>query len=242
MEALLVTGGDAPPPERLAPRLGDFGLVCAADSGLDVLVDWGVEPDMIVGDMDSVSDPALVARFPRAKLLIEPRDKDFTDTELGLYALAEGGADRIVLAGGGGGRLDHLLAIRALFERAPERAWRAASGIYARQRPRPAEWHTAREVVYLVAEGTRLEVKAEPGSIVSVFPLAQGAQGMESEGLKWALRGLSWGPGDCGVSNLAPGGGFRVWAGKGDLLVALALSRPLPPGSGPGLGPGESRR
>jgi thiamine pyrophosphokinase len=220
MDALLVTGGDAPPRGRLEARFPGFGLVCAADSGLDTLIAWGLAPDIIVGDMDSVSDPALVERFPRARLLLEPRDKDETDTELGLAALAAGGADRIVLAGGGGGRLDHLLAIRAIFER---------RGSSASARRRPCEWHTAREALYLVEEGRSLELGAEPGSTVSVFPLAAGASGMSSSGLKWPLSGLAWGPGDCGVSNVAELGPFSVAAGRGDLLVAV-LADPLESG------------
>jgi len=208
MEALLVTGGKAPPRERLAPRLGSFGLVCAADSGLDTLVAWGVEPDLVVGDMDSVSSPDLVERFPGAELLLARRDKDETDTELGLSALAARGAGRIVLAGGGEGRLDHLLAIRAIFERNDGR-------------PRPAEWHTGSETLYLVEAGNRLELAAAKGATVSVFPLAGGASGMGSEGLEWPLAGLEWGAGDCGVSNVATEGPFRVSAGRGDLLVVL---------------------
>jgi len=224
MESLLVTGGEAPPRARLEARLGSFGMVCAADSGLDTLISWGIEPDIIVGDMDSVSDPALLDRFPRARIVKASRDKDRTDTELGLEALAEAGAGRIVLAGGGGGRLDHLLAIRALFERRPPP-------------PRPDEWHTAKEAAYLVREG---EVRSfgipdsasegaahrifEPGALVSVFPLASGASGMGSSGLRWPLEGLAWGPGDCGVSNEAASESFSVSAGKGDLLVVVSCA------------------
>ncbi len=211
MEALLVTGGKAPPYSRLESRMGGFSLVCAADSGLDTLVAWGISPDIIVGDMDSVSSPALIGRFPEATLIIESQDKDETDTELGLAALAARGADRIVLAGGGGGRLDHLLAIRAIFER------RAAGR-------RPNEWHTAQEVVFLVEEGQVFDHDAAMGSTVSVFPLAEGASGMSSSGLKWPLDGLRWGPGDSGISNVAGEGRFRISAGRGDLLVVLLLN------------------
>jgi thiamine pyrophosphokinase len=212
MEALLVCGGEAPERSRLAHRFASFGLVCAADSGLDTLVAWGLEPDLVVGDMDSLSDPALLERFPRAEILRAARDKDESDTELGLLALASRGADRIVLAGGGGGRLDHLLAIRAIFER--------------QGYPRPSEWHSAREAVFLVREGRSLDYAAAPGSTVSVFPLAPGASGMASEGLKWPLGGLSWAPGDCGLSNVAVAGPFVVKAGKGELLVVIEL-RPV---------------
>jgi thiamine pyrophosphokinase len=206
MEALLVCGGEAPPLSRLEPMLPRFALVCAADSGLDALIAWGLRPDLIVGDMDSVSDPASIAGFPGARIVRAPRDKDLTDTEMGLEALAAAGADRIVLAGGGGGRLDHLLAIRSIFER---------------RKLRPVEWHTAREAVYLVREGERLAIEAGRGALVSVFPLATGSSGMGSSGLRWPLDGLSWGPGDCGVSNEAPDGAFAVSAGSGDLLVVV---------------------
>lgn len=220
MEALLVTGGLAPPRERLASRFSSFALVCAADSGLDTLASWGLEPGLIVGDMDSLADPSLLERFPRAEILRAPRDKDETDTELGLEALAERGADRIVLAGGGGGRLDHLLAIRCLFER-------GGGGLFERgRRPRPAEWQAPGASVFLVEEGESFSAAAMPGSIVSVFPLASGASLMSSEGLKWPLSGLSWGPGDCGVSNVATEGAFSVRAGRGDLLVVLAAADP----------------
>lgn len=212
MEALLVAGGEAPPRERLASRFDSFGLICAADSGLDTLAAWGIAPGLIVGDMDSISDPRLLEAYPAAEILRAPRDKDDTDTELGLRALAERGATRIVLAGGGGGRLDHLLAIRALFER-------GSRG----QRPRPAEWHTANEALYLVENGATLDLEAAPGSTVSVFPLAEGSSGMRSAGLRWPLAGLAWGSGGFGVSNEAPSGCFSVSAGAGDILVVLDL-------------------
>jgi thiamine pyrophosphokinase len=211
VEALLVTGGEAPPLARLEGRRADFGLVCAADSGLDTLVAWDIEPDIIVGDMDSVSSIDLLGRFPGAEVRLSPRDKDETDTELALASLAARGADRIVLAGGGGGRLDHLLAIRSLFER---------GGTLL---PRPVEWHTARDALFLVEEGHTLAIEAERGAIVSVFPLAEGAEGMSSEGLKWPLDGLVWGPRGFGVSNVANEGRFRVRSGRGDLLVVLSF-------------------
>jgi thiamine pyrophosphokinase len=223
MEALLVTGGAAPPRSRLADRFSDFDLICAADSGLDTLVLWGLEPDLVVGDMDSLSDPSLLERFSETEVLRARRDKDETDTELGLEALAARGASRIVLAGGGEGRLDHLLAIRCLFEH-------CGRGLFthrhrrAREMIRPNEWHTAGEAVFLVEEGTSFSTRVEEGSTVSIFPLAAGASGMSSEGLRWPLSGLSWGPRDFGVSNVAPDGAFSLRAGRGDLLVILLLA------------------
>ena len=50
--ALLVTGGDAPSLELIQHRIKDCSFICAADSGLDVLISWGIEPDLVVGDME----------------------------------------------------------------------------------------------------------------------------------------------------------------------------------------------
>jgi thiamine pyrophosphokinase len=210
MRALLAIGGQGPERVALEPLLPGFDFVCAADSGLDLLSRWALAPDLIVGDMDSVSSPALLDSYSGTELLRFPRDKDESDTELGLRLLFERGYRDVVIAGGGGGRIDHLFAIRALFER-PER--------------RPRAWFTDAAAIRLVEAGSRLELASEPGSLVSVFPLAPGAAGMESGGLKWPLSGLSWSAGGFGLSNEALGECFWVRAGRGDLLVVT----PYPP-------------
>jgi thiamine pyrophosphokinase len=203
MDALLAIGGEGPEADLLAPRFSAFGSICAADSGLDLLRAWGLEPDLIVGDMDSLSDLSLLEAYPKAQVLRFPRAKDESDTELALRILRERGASRIVLAGGGEGRLDHLLAIRALFERPFP----------------PSEWHTARESLFHVAEGESLELATRRGEVISVFPLSGGASKMLSRGLAWPLEGLVWDAGGFGLSNESLGETVGIKAGKGDLLV-----------------------
>ena len=201
--ALLVTGGDAPGLDLIRHRIEGCSFICAADSGLDVLISWKVEPDLVVGDMDSISDPAILDRYPGT--IRHPADKDETDTEIGIRELRARGYQRILLIGGGGGRLDHLLAIRSLFDR----PWGQD------------EWLTHRERVVRISEPTSFAVPA--GSTVSVFPLSTGASGMASEGLKWPLDGLSWGPGEFGVSNQAIAPEVTVSPGKNPVLVVLPL-------------------
>jgi thiamine pyrophosphokinase len=204
-KALLVVGGDAPPQRAIVSRLVSFPFVCAADSGLDVAHAWGLAPNLIVGDMDSLARPELLDAYPAAEKVIVSHLKDETDTELGLRLLFEKGFRDVTVAGGGGGRLDHLLAIRALFERDV----------------RPSEWWTALERVVLA--DAPFEASLPAGTVVSVFPLARGARGMKSEGLRWPLAGLVWGPGEFGVSNEAMGGRMRIEPGEGDILIVLPL-------------------
>jgi len=201
--ALLAIGGEAPPFEAVAPLLPGLGCICAADSGLDTLRRWGVEPDLVVGDMDSLEDPSILADYP--EVMVFPRDKDDSDTELGLKELRRRGFHWIAMVGGGGGRLDHLLALRSLFER--------PSG--------PDEWLTPGGRVVRIDEPTRFTVEA--GATVSVFPLSGGAFGMVSRGLKWPLEGLSWNQGGFGLSNVAETGRFELDPGQRPVLVVLPL-------------------
>lgn len=200
-KALLAIGGEAPPYESVAPILGDVRFICAADSGLDTLRAWGLMADLVVGDMDSIADPSILSDYP--EVMVFPRDKDDSDTEIGLRELRRRGYDRIAMVGGGGGRLDHLLALRALFER--------PSG--------PDEWFSPGGRVVRIDEPTSFEAKA--GDLVSVFPLSGGAFGMSSSGLKWPLEGLSWNQGGFGLSNEALGDRFSIDPGQRPVLVVL---------------------
>ena len=104
---LIFAGGEMSEPIDLPAA--DF--VIAADSGLDHAHRLGRKVDLLVGDLDSVSESGLeTAR--RAGIEIEQHraDKDATDLELSLAAAVRHGAAHIVVAGGGGGRIDHLLA------------------------------------------------------------------------------------------------------------------------------------
>jgi thiamine pyrophosphokinase len=167
----------------------------------------GLRPDWIVGDMDSLDDPRRLNSYPAGRVIRSPRDKDDTDTELLLALLWEQGCDEVWLAGGGGGRLDHLLAIQALFEREKS----------------PDRWITAGEDVCRIGEGRILE--RGRGGTVSVFPLGTGPWQAESRGLKWPLAGLPWKRGFFGISNLAGESGFSIRALRGNFLVIMPLGQ-----------------
>jgi thiamine pyrophosphokinase len=202
---LLLIGGEGPARPVLEEVLARKPRIIAADSGFDLGRALGVEPELLVGDLDSVADSPELRAFPRERIRRYPPDKDETDTELGLRIFRELGVGEIVLAGGGGGSLGHLVGLLALFERDE----------------RPAGWYTAREHVQavegeVVLEGCR-------GRSLSLFPLGAGASGLASQGLKWSLDGLSWTRGDAGVSNLCVEDRVVIRVRRGRLLMVRTL-------------------
>ena len=202
LTGLLLTGGYGPGRADLEPFLETVGPIVAADSGYDLALSLGLQPDLIVGDMDSVRAERLAAERVRRF----PRDKEHTDTELGLHALQEFGCDRVVIAGGGGGRLDHLLFIAALFERESV----------------PICWVTAHEHVEAI-RGSAAYCGCV-GQTVSFLPLSCGAAIERSEGLRWPLDGLRWRPGEGGVSNVITASPMRVTVAAGALLMIRSFA------------------
>ena len=208
MLGIAFLGGVGPAPETLRELARHADLLAAADSCLIAAELAGLKPDWVVGDMDSVGencpdDIRRLEKYPPERVLRYPPDKDFTDTELAITLLREKGCDEIWLAGGGGGRTDHLLAIYSLFER---------------ERP-PDRWFTANEEIRCLMEGRALAISLQAGSRVSVLPLGAGPWEAESSGLKWPLNDLAWEKGGLGLSNAALEGPFEIRSIRGRFLA-----------------------
>jgi len=95
--------GDAPEYLPVVPMEGD--TVIAADGGYLTCCKENIVPDLLVGDFDSMDEPA---DFPH--ILRHPVEKDDTDTFLAARKALELGCDEVHIYGGTGGRLDHTLA------------------------------------------------------------------------------------------------------------------------------------
>jgi thiamine pyrophosphokinase len=213
VRALIFAGGDAgiqrasfdrlAERDRITTTLLPYDLVIAADSGLDLALALGVEPDLLIGDLDSVSAAALAAHAGRP-VERHPPDKDVTDLELALQAAGARGATSILVAGGGGGRFDHLLANALLL----------ASPAYSHCE---ITWLTAAATTYVVHQRRRITGTA--GDTVSLLPLPQAA-GVRTRGMRWELDGDDLAAGTTrGVSNVMEAGWATIEIGGGCLLV-----------------------
>jgi len=172
-DAVLIVGGGYPPdPKQLHQVVARYPYTLAADSGLAALVAAGIEPDLVVGDFDSV-DRALLAEIPRERQRPDPSPDD-TDLEKCIRLALEQGAQRIALAGGSGNRLDHTLNAVSLMVR------------YASQ----AElvlFDASGEATLVAPPG--ITITGAPGDLISICP-APSALGLESKGLRFPLDKL----------------------------------------------------
>ncbi|MBR6808316.1 MAG: thiamine diphosphokinase [Clostridia bacterium] len=91
--------------DGVPPSVFENAYIIAADSGYDTAKKLNVTPQLLVGDMDSISSVPCGIDTYRVKA-----EKDDTDTMLAISIARSRGADEIILVGGGGGRLDHLLS------------------------------------------------------------------------------------------------------------------------------------
>lgn len=203
---LVVTGG-APEPAPLYP-LGEFDLKIAADSGLDQARHLGIDVDLLVGDLDSVSESSL-SDARRQGLPVERHQpmKDETDLELAFAIAVDRGATEVLMVGGAGSRLDHSLAnllVLAGLAQCVERVEALVGG----WRVRALDPRTAWE-----AEGAE-------GELVSLIAAGGDVTNANSSGLLYPLENatLGWGN-SLGVSNRFTGGPASVAIGGGTLLI-----------------------
>jgi thiamine pyrophosphokinase len=184
-------------------------LVVAADSGLDLAVAVGLHVDVAVGDFDSVRATTLAELEAGGTATIErhPTDKDATDLELALAAARRHGADHVIVLGGHGGRLDHLLG-NALLLAAPDLA-----GLRVEARMGDA-------LVLVCRPAVAVEVHGAAGDVVSLLAVHGPAEDVHTEGLRYVLRGEQLAPGSTrGVSNELVAATASVRIGAGLLLV-----------------------
>ena len=109
---VIVTGGPLQPEAAAVIKSltgsDEDTVVIACDSGTDFLASHGIIPDMVVGDMDSISDKGL--EFIKDNNIFTekyPVEKDWTDTEI---ALGKSMDNDVVLICPVTGRIDHVMA------------------------------------------------------------------------------------------------------------------------------------
>jgi thiamine pyrophosphokinase len=202
--ALIIAGG-RPVKKSSLPRLASPDWIVAADSGLDQALRLGIRPDIVIGDMDSVTAAALnQADELGIPLERHPVDKDATDLELAIDAVAAKGYHKAQIIGGTGGRMAHTMANAMLLTRV---------------RGMALEWVTSGARITALRQGESARFAESDGPLVSVLAVGAPARCVSS-GLRWQLEAAPLQPGSTrGISNEIETSPAEVAVVEGQVLI-----------------------
>lgn len=173
--AILVGGGPLHEGMLRTELMAGYGLLVAVDGGGQPLVDLGYQPQVLVGDFDSLPPAYRAALVEKGvELLAYPAEKDWTDLEIALDYLCAKGYGQLVVFGALGGRLDHTMANLSL--------------LYIRRR----QGHQlvligAEQAVTLLTAEETIRIFPFPGGHFSLLPFPAAATGVRIRNAKYLL-------------------------------------------------------
>ena len=159
-------------------------MIIAADGGYDSLVARGYTPDLLIGDLDSISttpdEQTEIVRFPSMK--------NETDMLLAYSEGARRGYTDFVILGGVGGRLDHTYANLSLL-------------LYAKEKGHNMTIIDG-DSIALCLKNESISLAGRPGDYFSVFAMDREARGVTVRNAKYEANGITLTPSfPLGVSN-----------------------------------------
>ncbi|MEX2237602.1 MAG: thiamine diphosphokinase [Dehalococcoidia bacterium] len=207
MRALVSAGAPVTQSPLVEEALRKADLLIAANGGGARLLQLGVTPNLLVGDLDSLTPGTRDALVAGGTEFIEyPPAKDKTDTHLALEVAFERGATQVDMLGlFGGDRLDHAVANSLLLAHADfrERDIRIIDGA-----------NEAR-----LCRGWTV-VQGKAGDYLTLIPLTPEVTGIRTKGLRYEVpEGRLMFGDSLGVSNELIGFEAAVSAAQGTLLV-----------------------
>ncbi len=207
MRAIIIAAGETGGQDwQRWVRSGDW--IIGADGGAAQAIAWGLLPDLVIGDLDSLPEAARSSLEAAGCQFVEhPRAKDETDLELALQYAVRAGAQDIVVLGALGGRLDHTMANVLLL------ALPSLAGVSVRIA-------AGDQQMLLARGGETVHLEGAAGDLVSLLPLGGDALSVSTRGLAWRLQRdtLRFGA-SRGVSNEMTSGEAEIQVDDGLLLI-----------------------
>jgi len=174
MRCIIFINGELTHPQQALDLIQPDDLLIAADGGAEHLCALGLQPDIVVGDGDSLSQKTTLAlEQAGVRFLKYPSRKDQTDLELALDYARQQNTREILLFAALGGRWDQTLAnILLCFQ--PELADIDITILAGSQKLFPIRHN--------------ITLHGQPGDTVSLLAVGGDAEGVTSNGLEYPLR------------------------------------------------------
>ena len=204
LKVLVVANGEWPKQFDVAQRAEAYRVVVALDGAANRLIRSNMIPDVLLGDLDSVSESVLRQCKASDVTIVHAPEQQSSDISKGLEWVQRTYPDSEVdIIGVEIGRYDHhLAAYSALFECNSD-ATILLDGWQARR-----------------VTQTPTNIETEPNSIISLIPFGN-VTGATIKGCQFSLNDESLSTGTRGISNKATGRSITVSVESGDLLLLI---------------------
>jgi thiamine pyrophosphokinase len=198
--AVIIANGEVPSPSKVRGIVRRALKVVCANGGVRHALQMGVQPDIVIGDLDSLT-PGMLRHLRHTKI-VTSENQNQTDLEKAIRYLLKERAKRIVILGATGKRIDQTLANVALLAKYQGRA----------------------DLTLIDPTGeiqiiqSRMAFQGKRGTTVSLLPLG-GAVRVTTKGLRYALKNEILEFGSRGVSNEVIGSTVEIRVRGGKLLL-----------------------
>lgn len=204
MSKVLIVANGEWPKQFDVETVGTYRVVVALDGAANRLIGNNMTPDVLLGDLDSVSESVLEQCKASDVTIVHTPDQQRSDISKGLEWVQRTYPDSEVdIIGVELGRYDHhLAAYSALFECKSD-ATILLDGWQARR-----------------VSQTPTTIETEPHSIISLIPFGD-VTGATIKGCQFSLDNEPLTTGTRGISNIATGSSITVSVEAGDLLLLI---------------------
>ncbi len=204
--AVILCNGEPPTKALVRRTVRPSDFLVAADGGANAARKLGLSPDVIIGDLDSMTKAT--KRFFSSSLIIQISRQDNTDLEKALDLLVARNITRVLILGATGRRLDFTLANLSVL-------W-----LYTRKMKIELANESSRA---FPVEGP-FRMHAKRGTTVSLIPFGN-CSGITLRGLYYPLQNGTMKVGEVGVSNVTTRPAFSINIKKGKMLVLVMDKR-----------------
>jgi thiamine pyrophosphokinase len=211
---IIFANGELPDLNKARLLLHPDDYILCADGGTRHALALDVQPDLIIGDMDSLEKGQLET-LQKSGVSIElfPRDKNETDLELAINRALELNPTQIIIIAALGGRLDQTLANLTLLNDLRLSTLRPASG-----QAFDIRLDDGVEEIFICRD--HVQVHGKSGDLVSLIPWQGAVSEVQTRNLKWMLRKETLYPDKTrGISNEMTDSMASISIGSGSLLI-----------------------
>lgn len=202
---LIIANGEWPPERIWSPLTKQSTCIIACDGAAAQCVENDVKIDVIIGDMDSLSEhDEIRLRNDSNAVFVRQTGQEENDLAKAMKWSIEQGAESIEVFGIEGGDFDHqFAAILSLCEV-----------------PFNTRIHTSQSIIQRVGKSQLTIPSIEKNTSFSLFAVGP-AEGVNLAGAEWPLANQTLSPGTRGIHNKSTGEELQIQCLSGELLLFL---------------------